>query len=674
MRLAGLFAMLAEQKGDSEFFPMKLNDLTWMIGGEAGFGIQSAGHILALAAARSGLHAFGTAEYPSLIRGGHNSDVIRIADRDVYVHKEELDLLLAMNLETLELHLKEIVPGGGVIFDGDVIKTETLSVPEGVKFFPIPLKKLAMEFGKSDITRNTVGMGATFGLIDFDLEMLNSILRQMFGKKGEQMVANNIAAAKAGYDFVKTHYAGQFDYQVHAVPDQPKRMLLTANDAICLGALKAGCTFVAEYPMTPSSSILHFMASHSKEYHVIVKHTEDEIAAMNMVVGAGWAGARAMTGTSGGGFSLMVEALGMAGMCEVPLVCVNVQRPGPSTGLPTRTEQGDLQFVLHASQGEFPRMVIVPGSYEESFYLTFDAFNLAEKYQMPVLILSDKHMAESVKTVEMFETEGLKIDRGKLLSQEQLDDLRAKSEQVVARLRHEEMNGKEADVSSKSAVLFSKKELAARGFGGVSAPENYLSPDGNFLRYKFTEDGISPRTIPGMPGGIHRAATDEHDETGDLTETPENRILMVEKRARKLEKALAELPAPQLVTVDARGKRCLWNRLNEHSSKPADLTFVTWGSPTEALLEVMEMLGKDGIRANMLPVVYMSPFHAREIGEILRGCQHPIGVEMNSEGQLCALITEKTGFFIHDKILKYSGRQFTAHEIYDRVKELGRGK
>lgn len=504
---------------------MKMNDLTWMIGGEAGFGIQSAGHIFALAAARGGLQAFGQAEYPSLIRGGHNSDVIRIADREVMVHKEQLDLLLAMNKETLDLHVHEVVDGGGVIYDADVVKDYNFDAKRAaafneaatkenaqkgtIKIFAVPLKKLAMEFGKGDITRNTVGIGASFGLVDYDIEILYSILKEMFAKKGEQIVTNNLAAARAGYDYVREHYPKQFGYKLNRVDEQPRRMLITGNDALCFGALKAGCKFVAEYPMTPSSSILHFMAANAKNYNIIVKHTEDEIAAMNMVVGAGWAGVRAMTGTSGGGFSLMVEALGMAGMVEVPLVCVEVQRPGPSTGLPTRTEQCDLQFVLHASQGEFPRIVMAPGDFDECFYLAFDAFNLAEKYQTPVLILSDKHLAESVKTVAEFNEEGLKVERGKLIGAEKLAELRKQSEAVLAHLK------------AKNPDADKIADFKWKGVYGVSAEGNYLSPDNGFLRYKLENDGVSYRTLPGMPGGVHRAATDEHDETGDLTETPE---------------------------------------------------------------------------------------------------------------------------------------------------------
>lgn len=612
---------------------MQINDLTWMIGGEAGFGIQSAGHIFALCGMRGGLHVFGNAEYPSLIRGGHNSDVIRFSEKEVHVHKETLDLLLAMNKETLDFHLNEIVEGGGFIYDAESVNEE-IKAPKGVTAFNVPLKKIALETGKGDITRNTVGIGASLGLLDYDFSILEEVIRHMFGKKkGEEIVANNIAAAKAGYDFVKKNYGDSFGFRLKPLKERPKRMLITANDAVCMGAVKAGCKFVAEYPMTPSSSILHFMAANAKDYGIIVKHTEDEIAAMNMLVGAGFAGLRAMTGTSGGGFSLMVEALGMAGMLEVPLVCVEVQRPGPSTGLPTRTEQGDLKFALSASQGEFPRIVMAPGSFEEHFYLAFDAFNLSEKYQLPVIILSDKHMAESVKSTDPFDTAGMKVERGKLLTQKQLDELRKKSAEALKKLKDE----KPSD----------------RGFGGVSAEGNYLSVDDNFLRYKFEEDGVSPRTVPGMKGGIYRAATDEHDESGDLTETEENRKMMVEKRAKKMEGALRDLPAPVL-----------------YGEKDADITFVAWGSPVGAIKEAIKLLAAEGVKANLLQIIYMCPFHSKEVGEILRGCKKTIGVEQNGEGQLCALIAEKTGYFVDDKILKYSGRQFTAHEILNRTWSL----
>jgi 2-oxoglutarate ferredoxin oxidoreductase subunit alpha len=619
---------------------MKTNDLTWMIGGEAGFGIQSAGNFFAMAANRGGLYAFANPEYPSLIRGGHNSECVRVSEKHVGIHKERLDLLLAMNRETLELHLKEMVQGGGVVYDAENVKMEGLTVPGGVKMFDVPLRKLAMEEGKGDITRNTVGIGACLGLVDYDMEIFYSILKEAFARKGDEVVNNNIAAARAGYDYVRKKYKGGVDYALKKIEGRPRKMLLTGNDATCLGAVKAGCKFVAEYPMTPATSTLHTMAAYAKDFNIIVKHTEDELAAINMAIGAGWAGVRAMTGTSGGGYSLMVEALGMAGMAEIPVVCVEVQRPGPSTGLPTRTEQGDLQFVLHSSQGEFPRIVIAPGSISECFYHTFRAFNLSEKYQLPVIVVSDKHIAESLQTVEPFDVSGLKVERGKLLSQKELDSLLKKSREFLA-----------AD---------SGGTMDQKGFGARAAEENWISPDGNFLRYKVTDDGISPRTLPGMPGGIHRSATDEHDESGDLTETEENRSMMVEKRARKLEAALKELPAPQLIGAGG----------NPAEPGKSDITFVTWGSPKEALMEVLELLKADGVKADLLQIVYMIPFHTAQVAEILGKAKRVVGVEQNGEAQLCALIREKTGYLIKDKILKYSGRQFTAHEIYDKTKAL----
>lgn len=600
----------------------KKNDLTWMIGGEAGFGIQSAGHYFALACSRAGLHIFGNAEYPSLIRGGHNSNAIRVADFEVSVHKEILDLLLAMNKETLDLHLKEVVAGGGVIYDADAVKDYRF--PENVKVYHVPLRKIAMEVGKGDITRNTVGLGATFALLGFDIARYEAILKDAFAKKGEVVVNNNIAAARAGYDFVRANYkVDEFGYKLEPVEGQPRRLLITGNDAVCFAAVKGGVKFVAEYPMTPSSSVLHFMANNAKNYNIIVKHTEDELAAMNMVVGAAWSGVRAMTATSGGGFSLMAEAVGMAGMIETPVVIYEAQRGGPSTGLPTRTEQSDLRFIMHASQGEFPRMVVAPGDYQELFYKTFEAFNIAEKYQMPALIVSDKHLAETIKNVENFDVSGLKIDRGWLV----------RDEAEVEKLRK----------------------------------AGYKTADDGFMRYKFEENGISPRLLPGTKGGRHRSATDEHDETGDLTETEENRTPMHAKRMIKLEHCLKDLPAPQLIGPGENGRFVAGPA---YDVAEADITFVTWGSPKDALLEVMQMLKADGIKANLLQIVYFIPFHTEEVKAILEKAKFTVGVEMNYEGQMCTVIAEKTGIFLNEKILKWSGRQFTAHELYDKTKRI----
>jgi 2-oxoglutarate ferredoxin oxidoreductase subunit alpha len=600
----------------------KINDLSWMIGGEAGSGIQSAGHLFALACSRAGLRVFGNAEYPSLIRGGHNSNAIRVADFEVSVHRDSIDLLLAMNKETLDLHLAEVVKGGGVIYDAEVVVDYKFAGKGGTQVFEVPLRRLALEHGKDEITRNIVGLGATFALLGMDLDLWSDVLRETFARKGKDIVKNNIEAARAGYQYIGENYpAGKFGFKLTPVVRQPRRPLLTGNDAVCLAAVKAGVKLVAEYPMTPSSTVLHFMARHAKNYNIIVKHTEDELAAMNMVAGAGWAGLRAMTATSGGGFSLMSEALGMAGMIEAPAVIYEVQRGGPSTGLPTRTEQSDLQFAMHASQGEFPRLVVAPGDYYELFYKTFEAFNIAEKYQLPAIILSDKHLGESIKNPDPFDTRELKIERGLLIRD-------------TAKIAQLKKNG-------------------------------YLSPDGGFLRYKLEKNGVSPRVLPGTKGGRHRSSTDEHDQSGDLTEDPENRTKMQDKRMRKLTALLKELPSPKLV---GPGKNGSLQAGPAYKAADADVTFVTWGSPKDALLETMQMLKKDGIKANLLQIIYFIPFHAKEVAALLKRCKFKVGVEMNYEGQMCNYIAEKTGIFMDAKILKWSGRQLTAEEIYHKYK------
>ncbi len=606
----------------------KINDLNWMVGGEAGSGIQSAGHLMALLCSRAGLSVFGNAEYPSLIRGGHNSNVIRVADFEVSIHKDKVDLLLALNAETLDLHLREIAQGGAVIYDG--AETPDYKFPGGWKkgigtagngrlIFDVPLSRLAEKAGLST-ARNVVGLGAVLALLGLPVQLLLKVLKENFARKGTETVEKNLAAARAGYNYVVENFdVTTFGFGLRPVNGQPRRLLLTGNDAVCLGAIRAGVKLVAEYPMTPASSVLHFMAKAARDYNIIVKQPEDELAAINMAIGAGWAGARSMAATSGGGFSLMSEALGFAGMTETPVVIYEAQRGGPSTGLPTRTEQSDLQFVIHASQGEFPRLVVAPGDFDELFYKTFEAFNLAEKYQMPAIILGDKHLSESIKNIRPFVTKELKIDRGKLIRD-----------------------------PARVAAL---KKLG------------HQSPDGGFLRYKFTDDEVSPRLLPGTKGGRYRSSSDEHDESGDLTETEENRIAMHAKRLKKLESCLKDLPAPKLIGPARDGS---FTAGPAYPAEKADVTFVTWGSPKDALLEVLQMLKKDGVKANLLPITYFVPFHGREVKKILSRCKWKIGVEMNQQAQMCEYITAKTGIFMDAKILKWSGRQLTAEEIYSK--------
>jgi len=472
-----------------------VNTLSWKLGGEAGFGIMSAGLIFAKACSRGGLNVFVINEYPSLIRGGHNVSHVWVMEREITSQYYPVDLLVALNEETVELHKNELNPGGGILYDGDKITLTAESLGrDDVNLYHVPLEKIATETGERTIMRNSVALGASIALADYDLDMLNGVIRDTFAHKGDKVVNPNLAAAKGGYDYIKENYpADSFRFKLSKIKGREPKPLISGSEAISLGAIQAGCKFYSAYPMTPASPILHFMAAHERRFGMIVKHTEDEIAAMNMAIGAAYAGVRAMTATSGGGFCLMSEALGLAGNTEVPVVVVVAQRPGPATGLATWTAQGDLRFAIHAAQGEFPRLVAAPGDMEECFYTTINAHNFAERYQVPVIILEDKYLAESSKSVEKFNVSNVKLDRGCLAREEDLE-----AEEVT------------------------------------------------FKRYEFTETGISTRAFPGQKGGIHNVGGEEHDVYGFMSEDAENRRKMVEKRMRKLELAAKELPKPKL--------------------------------------------------------------------------------------------------------------------------------
>jgi len=468
---------------------MTLNDMTFKIAGEAGQGVESTGRGFAKALVRGGLYVFALQDYHSRIRGGHNFYQIRVADHDIFSHDERVHLLLALTEVAISEHAGEIVEGGGIIYD------PALSVDEQslgtVKGFPVPLAQIAEDEGGSKIMANTAAIGATAGLTNYGLQAIHGVIRENFRKKGEEVVEANLKVADAAYRFVKEKYGDAFPFKLEAV-QSPPRMLISGNEALSLGALLGGVKFVAGYPMTPGSPILEWLSVHSEEYGIVTKHAEDELAAINMVIGAGQMGVRAMTPTSGGGFSLMAEGLGLAGINEVPIVVVNVQRPGPATGHATRHEQGDLLFMIYASQGEFPRILLAPGTIEQCFEAGWRAFNLAEKYQCPALIISDAFLAHSPRVLDMGALDfNVPIDRGVLLSDEDLDQL--------------------------------------------------TEP---YQRFALAESGISPRALPGHPNAVYSAASDEHDEYGLICEDAAVRIQQDGKRMRKLETARAEMRAP----------------------------------------------------------------------------------------------------------------------------------
>jgi len=466
-------------------------ELSIRIGGEAGMGLESSGVGFSQALVRGGLHVFGLPDYHSRIRGGHNFFTVRIARRPLYSHTEAVHLLLALDQETVRRHVGAVVPGGAIVYD------ERDGLPDlprrtDVGYFPLPLAKLAEESGGSAVMRNTLVFAVAAGLIGFDPAYIESVARDNFARKGTPVVEANLRVIRAGVEAARPFQA-DFPFRMEAVPGTPRRLLLNGNQAFAMGALAGGCRFVSGYPMTPGSPVLEWMAAHAEEYGLVTLQVEDEIAALCMAIGAGYAGVRALAPTSGGGFSLMVEALGLAGMTEVPVVVYEAQRPGPSTGLATRTEQGDLLFVLHASQGEFPRILLAPGTVEQAFEAGWRAFNFAERYQCPAIVLSDHYLATSVRDVapEDLDFDAVVIDRGELLTGEELDGL-----------------------------------------------------EGEYRRHAFTETGVSPRAIPGHPKAVYASSSDEHDEYGHIEEDAENRRRMQEKRMRKLEAARSEMRLP----------------------------------------------------------------------------------------------------------------------------------
>lgn len=582
-----------------------VNDLSIMIGGDAGQGVESSGGGFCLAMARAGLELFAMQDYRSQIRGGHNFYEIRVGDRPLFSHREPVHLLLALTPESVALHVDSIAPGGAVIFPDNFEVDEAPLKERGVNIDSLPLMAIAEEHGNR-LMLNTALLAAAAALTGFPLSYMEDVMRENFGKKSAELADTNIAVARAAHDVAIQRFGTNFPFRIEPVTDAPKRMLINGNEAIALGALNGGCRFISAYPMTPATSIIEYLSALPHEYNMVTKHAEDEIAAICMALGASFTGARAMTATSGGGFSLMVEAMGLAGMEEVPLVIVNAQRGGPSTGLPTRTEQSDLLFTIHASQGEFPRVVTAPATIEECFEAGWRAFNLAEKYQCPVAILTDQFLASSLRTIEPdgIDFSQVTIDRGKTVR-----------------------------------------------------PED-LPPGGDgYLRFKFTDDGISPRAFPGESGTTVTASSDEHDETGHITEDSANRIRMMTKRMQKEKTAEQDLKAPVVYGPDK-----------------ADVTLVCWGSTWGACREAVDEINAEGGSANVLHFIDLWPLTAETIHKALDACKRTLLVEQNYTGQLGKLIRMVSGAELDDTLVRFDGRPISPLEIKNKLgMEVGSG-
>lgn len=460
-------------------------DYSIRIGGEAGQGIQTIGDTLSRVFSRAGYHVFSHQDYESRIRGGHNFFQVRFSDMAVSASREKVDILVALDRESIVQHERDLSAHGQIIYDSAAIKQKY----EKSCFLDIPFASLAVEHGGNKIMSNTVATGAALGMLGMELDILLKIIKDTFKKKGEDIINANIKAAMAGHDYavkqcIKCSFA--------AAPLSNPKMLIAGNDAIGLGAIASGCKFYSAYPMTPSTGIMLYIASKAKEYSIVVEQAEDEIAAINMALGASFAGVRAMTGSSGGGFALMVEGLSLAAMTETPIVVALAQRPGPATGLPTRTEQADLNFALYTAHGEFPRVIFAPGTPEQAFYLTNKAFELSEKYQIPVFILTDQYLADSQWTHDGFD-----------LSRTKYTDYRLRGE----------------------------------AFQGLA----------EYKRHALTDSGVSPLGVPGDAKHLVVTDSDEHNEEGHIIEDAETRIKMVDKRLfKKLHFIRKEIEPPLL--------------------------------------------------------------------------------------------------------------------------------
>jgi 2-oxoglutarate ferredoxin oxidoreductase subunit alpha len=446
-------------------------DYSIKIGGEAGQGIQTIGDTLSRVFSRSGYHVFTNQDYDSCIRGGHNYYQIRFSENPVMAPREAVDIVVALDNESVVRHEQELTKNGLVIYDSSISKTKY----EKAHFIDIPFVNLAVEHAGNKLMENTVATGAILGMLGMDLDILKGILRVAFSKKGDAVINANINTAMAGFDFAVNNCPS---CSFTVAPRSKAKMLAGGSESLALGVLASGCKFYSAYPMTPSTGIMTYMAGKAKEYGIVVEQAEDEISAINMALGASFAGVRAMTGSSGGGFALMVEGISLAGMTEIPIVIALGQRPGPATGLPTRTEQGDLFFALHAGHGEFPKVLLAPGTPEQAFFLVNKAFDITEKYQIPVIILFDTYLSDTQWTCDGFDT--LKL-------------------------------------------TYSDYRVRGETFKSLS----------NYNRFAYTETGVSPLAVPGQAKHVVVVDSDEHDEEGHIAEDAETRIKMIDKRLLK---------------------------------------------------------------------------------------------------------------------------------------------
>jgi len=549
-------------------------EVSIVLSGAAGQGIQAVEHILTRVAKDSGFYVFATKEYMSRVRGGNNSTELRISEKPVYAYVDRIDIIVPLNDNALERLRSRITDKTIILGEPRYVEKENNSI--GVRF-----EEIAESFGNK-IYENSVAIGVLSGIIGSDEDALVKHISEYFKKKPEEVIKANVNAALKGYEIGKTL---GLKFEIKPNEKVKSQILMNGSEAVAKGAIAGGCNFISSYPMSPATTVFTELSRLSSEYGVLVDQAEDEIAAANMAIAAWYAGARGMVSTSGGGFALMTEAISLAGMIETPIVVHLGQRPGPATGLPTRTEQGDLNLVLYAGHGEFPRVVYAPGNLCEAYQLTAKAFNIADKYQIPVFVLTDQYLLDSFYNVD--EMPQVQIER------------------------------------------------------------YIVKTDENYRRYEVTEDGISPRGIPGYGRGLIRVDSDEHDEYGHITESGEVRVKMVEKRLRKLDKIKEDFVMPKLF-----------------GNESYEYLVVCWGSTQQIVKEAIERIGNDKISMLHFSQVYpISP----KVKDYFDKAKKVIFVEQNATGQFANLLKLELGVDTSHRILKYSGYVYSVEELAEKI-------
>lgn len=574
-----------------------LSQLSWKVGGQQGEGIDSTGEIFAIALNRLGYYLYGYRHFSSRIKGGHTNNKMRVSTKPISAISDDLDILVAFDQETIDVNAHELRKGGIIIGDSKFSPT----APEGmdVRLFSVPFTQLAEDLGTS-LMKNMVAVGASTAVLGLPVESFTEVVTELFGKKGQKVVDKNMEAIAKGAEYINNEGGSIPEFKLDPA-DGKKRMFMIGNDAIALGFVAGGVRFMAAYPITPASEVMEYLTKKLPEFGGTVIQTEDEIAAVTMTLGANYAGTRAITASAGPGLSLKMEAIGLAGMTETPIVIVNTQRGGPSTGLPTKQEQSDVNAMIYGTHGEIPKVVLAPSTAEEAFYDAMESLNIAEEYQVPVILLTDLQLSLGKMSVEPLDYTRVKINRGKLVDKDQ--------------------------------------------------PEQ---EGGLFKRYEFTEDGISPRAIPGVKNGIHHVTGVEHNEGGRPSEDPVNRQKMMDKRLGKLKNLKVNNP----ILANAKHEQ-------------ADVLVVGMGSTRGTIEEAVERLEKEGLKVNQAHVRLIWPFPAEELKPYVENAKTVVVVENNATAQLAAQIKLHVGQ--HDKIksvLKYDGDPFLPSIVYKEVKEL----